>query len=70
MNQVDAVLKYVEDNGSITSMQAFSDLGIVKLSNRICELKDRGVPIASRTECGKNRYGTKTHWKVYYIEDM
>lgn len=35
MNQCDKIIRYIKDFGSITTMQAFQDLGITRLSGRI-----------------------------------
>lgn len=39
MNQCDKIIRYIKDFGSITTMQAFQDLGITRLSGRIYDLK-------------------------------
>ena len=65
MNQHNAILDYLEAHGSITPMEAFSDLGITKLSTRISEMirlgyKFRKVPVE-----GKNRYGEPVRFMKY-----
>ena len=62
------VLQYMNDFGSITTMDAFMDLGCTRLPARISDLKDQGYKIADRTEVGKNRYGRKVNWKRYWID--
>lgn len=42
MTQCEKVLAYIERHGSITSWQAFEDLGITRLSGRIHDLTQRG----------------------------
>ena len=39
MTQSERILKYINDFGSITPMQAFGDLGITKLATRISEMR-------------------------------
>ena len=68
MTQCDRILQYMDDFGSITMMQAAYDLGVGSLSKRICDLKAMGHNIKSKTVCGKNRYGEKTHYSVYWRE--
>lgn len=63
--QRDRVLKYIQDFGSITTMQAFQDLGITRLSARIYELKENGYAIKTETVEGKNRYGEKVRYSRY-----
>lgn len=65
MTQHDRILRYLDDFGSITPMQAFSDLGITKLSTRIGELIRAGVQIEGEMQEGQNRYGEKTRWMKY-----
>ena len=48
--QADRVLEYIKKFGSITTLQAFRDLGVTRLSARIFELRDRGIIIDS-TRC-------------------
>ena len=45
MTQSDRIMKYLEMNGSITPMEAFSDLGITKLATRISEMVRAGAKI-------------------------
>ena len=46
MNQHQLILDYIEEHGSITTMEAFMNLGITKLSTRVSELIRRGVKIS------------------------
>ena len=43
MNQKERIINYMKNNGSITPMEAFSELGITKLSTRISEMTREGV---------------------------
>lgn len=61
------VLQYMKDNGSITTMQAFADLGITRLSARISDLKDEGNVIVSRMVSRKRKDGTTTRYSVYSL---
>lgn len=66
MTQCDMVLKYIEDNGSITPMEAFSCLGITKLATRISEIiRYKGVAIEKETISGYNRFGKLTTYMRY-----
>ena len=55
--QADRVLAYIKTFGSITSLEAFRDLGVTRLSARIFELRARGLEIDSTSVTSKNRYG-------------
>ena len=42
MTQREQILQYIKDFGSITPMEAFSDLGITKLATRVSEMRKEG----------------------------
>ena len=66
MIQNQMVLDYIDRNGSITQIEAFKSLGVTRLSARIADLKESGVPIKSDWEHGVNRFGDKTRYKRYF----
>ena len=65
--QADRVLEYIQKFGSITTLQAFRDLGVTRLSARIFELKARGLEIDSTSVTNKNRYGENCTYAKYYL---
>ena len=66
----DRVLEYIRDFGSITSLDAFRDLGITRLSASIWLLRHQdGLNILSKNETSKNRYGDKVTYARYYLAD-
>lgn len=70
MTQHQAILKYLDDYGSITPMEAFSDLGITKLATRISEMKKRGYKFRTTMIRTANRYGKPvTYCKYRRAED-
>ena len=65
----DRVLKYINDFGSISSLEAFNDLGNTRLSASIWLLRHQdGYKIESITEQKKNRYGEPTSYFRYYLK--
>ena len=52
MTQQTRVLRYMQDYGSITSLEAFRDLGITRLSGVIFDLRKTHV-IISQTKRGR-----------------
>ena len=68
--QCDRIIKFIKDYGSITTLEAFTELGVVRLGARISELRRNGVPIYDKPETVKNRYGEKCHIKRYYIKEQ
>lgn len=65
MTQKERIVQYMDDFGSITTMQAFSDLGITRLASRIHELVSNGLPIKKEMVSSKNRYGEEVHFMRY-----
>ena len=61
------VFDYMTEFGSITTIQAFTDLGESRLSGAIFALKEKGVNISSKTKAVTNRYGEKRMIKEYQI---
>lgn len=67
ITQTQAVLMYLEENGSITTLQAFSELGILRLASRINDLKRMGYKFDCKTEKVSTRYGGSTRIKRYRL---
>lgn len=63
--QHERILQYLDEFGSISPMEAFSDLGITKLSTRIGEMIRKGVKIEKTMEVRKNRFGEKVSYMRY-----
>lgn len=61
------VFDYIVEFGSITSIQAFTDIGETRLSARIFEIQEKGVNIGTEWETVKNRFGEERHIKKYFI---
>ena len=67
MTQCEKILRHMEDYGSITSLEAVNEYGIMRLASRISDLKQSGVPIRKSMERGKNRYGEATSYARYSL---
>lgn len=65
MKQTDRILQYIDEFGSISSMEAFADLGITRLSARIFDLEDMGIRFNRKQEAVVNRYGDKVYYTRY-----
>lgn len=65
--QADLVLQFIRQTGSITSLQAIQELGIIQLPRRIYDLKARGVRFSCRMVNVKNRRGETTRVKRYTL---
>ena len=62
------VLNYMLEFGSITTKQAFEDLGCTRLSEYIRRLRT-SMTIEDEIITGINRYGEKVFWKKYFIKE-
>lgn len=67
MTQTERVLQYLKDFGSITPLQALSDLGVMRLWARIWDLRQAGYPITRRMVGSKNRYGESVSFAEYRL---
>lgn len=65
--QYEKIIDYMNDFGSISPMEAFSDLGITKLATRISEMRRDGIEIIGQMESARNRYGETTHYMRYSL---
>ena len=60
------IIKYIEQFGSITTREAFIDLGCTRLSEYIRQIRlDR--PVNDEWVSGVNRFGERTAYKKYYF---
>ena len=64
----DRVLKYMQDYGSITSLDAIREFGNTRLSASIWLLRHEDeIEIDSIFESCKNRYGETVSYARYYL---
>lgn len=70
ITQRDRVINYIREFGSISSWEAYKDLGVTQLATRIKELKEQGYEFRTEWESSINRFGEKTDYKRYYLADM
>lgn len=68
MNQCEKIVYYIQMFGSISSMEAFQDLGITRLSARIYELRNEGYQFDEKFETAKNRFGESVTYKRYRFQ--
>ena len=67
LTQCERIVRHLNDHGSITSLEAMSEYGIMRLASRINDLKCMGYPILSERMTGKNRYNETTSYSVYRL---
>ena len=69
ITQCERILRHMKDYGSISSLEAMNEYGIMRLASRINDLKAQGIAIVSEVKTGKNRYGEDTHFTVYKLKE-
>lgn len=65
---LNRVINYMRDFGSITSYEAFTELGCTRLSEYIRQAR-LTFNIKDKWEKTTNRYGEKVEYKRYWIEE-
>jgi len=67
-NQKERIIAYMERFGSITTAQAFIDLGVSRLSARIFDIKEDGYAIDEEWVTAKNRFGEDVTFKKFSLK--
>ena len=67
MTQCDMILRYMEEEGSITPWEAMREFGCMRLGARIYDLRRRGVSVTRELVTGKNRYGKSVSYARYRV---
>lgn len=70
ITQKDRIINYIREFGSITSWEAYQDLGVMQLGARIDQLQKEGYVFETKWEYKKNRYNEDVSFKRYYLADM
>ena len=70
MTQNERVIDYINQFGSITSREAFVDLGVTRLASRICDLAKLGYQFDKKFESAPNRYGENTSFVRYSFKKV
>ena len=65
---LERVINYMREFGSITTRDAFIDLGCTRLSEYIRQAR-KTLNIRDRWEKTTNRYNEKVEYKRYWIEE-
>lgn len=58
-NKETRLMRYLQEFGSITSMDAIKELGDTRLAPTVFELRRKGVNIISTSETSVNRWGER-----------
>lgn len=68
MTQSERIVRHLETFGSITSLEAMRDYGIMRLASRVSDLKKDGLQVRTEFVRGKNRFGESTCYARYCLE--
>ena len=69
ITQCMRIIDYMRRFGSISTLEAFNDLGVARLASRIHDLKGQGYNIVSEMGTAKNRYGETVHFSIYKLKE-
>jgi len=67
LTQKERIIRHLKDKESITSLEAMKEYGIMRLTSRICELKDEGYKIRSEFVSSRNRYNESVSFSKYSL---
>lgn len=67
MTQCEKILRYIEENGSITPLDAMQEFGCMRLASRMCDIKKMGYPVRVKIESSKNRNGEPVRYARYEV---
>jgi len=70
MTQANRVLAWLQSGNTITTLDAFRELGITRIAARIFELKEQGHAISKQTLKVTNRFDEICHVAEYFIKEQ
>ena len=68
-NQCELILDYIREHGSISNLEAVTELHVGRLASRVCDMKKNGVPIFGKTVKEKNKSGRIVSYTRYYLAE-
>lgn len=69
-NKTEKVLNHLKEHGSITSLEAIDLYGATRASDIIYRLRKRGFDIETIDLPFTDRYGTKSHYGKYVLNEV
>ncbi len=66
--QCEQILEYISKFGSITPLEAITELGCMRLASRINDLRRAGYDIEGKFETHINRKGEKKRYMRYSLK--
>lgn len=68
MTQIDKIVNYINEHGSITDRQADRRIGVGRLASRIFDMKQAGYRVKTERIRVRNRDGSFSHIARYSWE--
>ena len=69
VTQCEKIIRHLKTFGEISSLEAITEYGILRLASRIHDLKGQGYNIVSEVKSSKNRFGERVSYKVYRLAE-
>ena len=70
MNKTKAIMQHLQEYGQINTWVAIKEYGATRLSAIIYNLRNRyGMKISNQTIIFMDRYGNKSHYDNYILEE-
>ena len=70
MSQELRIIEYMKKYGSITQLQAYAELGVMRLPSRIFYIKRMGYNIITEMIEVENRFGENCRVARYYLKEQ
>ena len=67
--QCRRMIAHMREHGSISSLEAQTEYGIMRAASRVNELRNMGYGITTTMEKGRNRYGEATWYARYTLAE-
>ena len=67
MTQTEKIIEYIQENGSITPVDALKEIGCMRLASRMCDIKKMGYAVNKKMETATNRNGERVMYARYTI---
>ena len=70
MTQDERILRYIDEHGSISPMEAWNELGITKLATRVSYMSRHcGIEFEKHFVKSRNRFGEPVSYMRYSLRD-
>lgn len=67
--QCELIVDYIREHGSISNLEAITELSVGRLASRIYDLKKAEIPVYGKTVKEKNKNGRFVTYTRYYLAE-